>query len=216
MKLLLLITLLATQPFTYGYMHSTTTLYSDKDCRNAITSLPATYFVIVLETESNCYKVSYKDISGYVRDIDIVDYEPVTKYASARFNVNNDGYPIKLRNAPLDSGEVIIEIPAGKGGYYYGDIQGDALIPQVGKNWHYVCYTDGLDPYYGYVYSSQVTVSEIQANIIEKMPEDKGEESTSSPTDNTDFLLVACLCVPSVLIMYFVFREKERKPRFKE
>ncbi|MCH5164326.1 MAG: hypothetical protein J1F36_04845 [Clostridiales bacterium] len=219
MKILLLIALLAmpNSTFTYGYMHTNTTLYTDPGCINALTSLPATYFVIVLESEGGVHKVSYKDVTGYVTDIDIVDYEPVTKYASARFNVNNDGYPVKLRSGPTDTSNVVIEVPAGKSGYYYGDIQGTALIPQVGGKWHYVCYTDGLDSYYGYVYTSQVTVSEITPNIIEKVEhKDEGEELIPSPLSNTDFLLIACLCVPSVLIMYLIFRDKEKKPRYKE
>lgn len=215
MKLLLFITLLS-QPFTYGYMQSTTTLYSDALCQNPLTTLPATYFVIVLEESDNFYKVSYKDITGYVSGIEIVDYEPVTKYASATFDVNNDGYPVKLRSSPTAAGEVITEIPNGKSGYYYGEAKGDSLIAQVGSLWYYVSYFDGSDTYHGYVYSSQISVSEISANVIEKVPDTKGEEIASPPLDNTDFFLIVCLCVPSVLIMYLVFGKKERAPRYKE
>lgn len=218
MKLLLIITLLASANFTYGYMPSDTTLYSDPECLYAITTLPATYFVIVLESNGDVYKVSYKDISGYIRNIEVVDYEPVTKYASSRFGVNNDGYPVKLRSKPSEAGSVITEIPPDKSGYYFGDVQGSALIQQVGNKWHYVSYNDGFDTYYGYVYTSQVTVSDIEPNVIEKVEtgNKEGEELTPSPMSNTDFILIACLCAPSVLIMYLIFKDKERKPRYKE
>lgn len=217
MKLLMTLALIAgINTYSYGYMSTTTTLYSDPHCLNAVTTLPATYFVIVLEETETCFKVSYKDIVGYVDSIEIVDYEPVTKYASASFSVNNDGYPVKLREEPSNTAEVITEVPPSEHGYYYGDVSGSALIPQVGDRWHYVSYDDGIKTYYGYVYTSQVTVSEIKDNVIEKVEQDKGEESIPSPVFGTDFLLIACLCVPSVLIMYLVFREKEYKPRYKE
>ena len=202
--------------FAYGYMDTVTTLYADPQCLTAVTTLPATYFVIVLGQNENSYKVSYKDIVGYVDNIEIVDYEPVTKYAAADFTVNNDGYPVKLRKEPSPAAEVLAEIPAAKGGYYYGDISGSSLIPQVGDKWHYVSYNDGIETFYGYVYTSQVIVSEISDNVIEKVEYDKGEEQEPSPIFGTDFLLIACLCVPSVLIMYLVFKDKERKPRYRE
>ena len=202
-------------PFTYGYLATDTTLYSDPECLNPLTSLPATYFVMVLD-EQAFYKVSYKDISGYVRELEIVDYEPVTKFATASFAVKNDGHPVKLRTEPSETAEVLIEIPDGKSGYYYGDVHGSALIQQVGTKWHYIAYADGDYRYRGYVYSSQVTVSEIEPNIIEKVEyNDEGEEQYSPPVNKPDFILIACLCVPSVLIMYLVFRNKER-PRRKE
>ncbi len=216
MKLLMMLALIAgINNFSYGYMSEPTTLYSDPHCLNAVTTLPATYFVIVLEKGETSFKVSYKDIAGYVKDVEVVDYEPVTKYASASFSVNNDGYPVKLRAEPSGASEVIIEVPASRQGYYYGDVSGSALIPQVGNRWHYVSYDDGGKIYYGYVYTSQVTVSEIKNNVIEKVEHDKGEVLTS-PVFGTDFVLITCLCVPSVLIMYLAFKEKEHKPRYKE
>lgn len=217
MKLLLIVSLLAMpNTFSYGYLSVNTVLYADMGCQNAITTLPATYFVTVLESYEFAYKVSYKDITGYVIDVELVDYEPVTKFASASFKVNNDGYPVRLRSEPSGVGKLITEIPAGGTGYYYGDVQGSALIQQVGSTWHYVSYNDGIDTYYGYVYTSQVTVSEIANNIIEKVEHAKGEELTPSPVTETDFLLITCLCVPSVLIMYLIFKDKKRQSRYKE
>lgn len=217
MKLLLIIALtLAQSPFTYGYMPSDCVLYGDAACSEPITTLPATYFVIVLEEkESDVFKVSYKDVTGYIKGIEITDYEPVTKFASARFTVNNDGYPVKLRSTPVGDARTLVEIPSGKSGYYYGDATGSALIPQVGDVWRYVSYNDGTATYNGYVYSSQVDVEPIVPNVIEKVVYNESEGSPS-PIENTDFLLIACLCVPSVLIMYLIFRDKDRKPRYKE
>lgn len=202
--------------YTYGYINTVTTLYSDAQCSDAVTTLPATYFVILLETREDCYKVSYKDIAGYVKDIEPVDYEPVTKYAAASFTANNDGYPVKLREEPSPNAKVLTQVPDSESGYYYGDINGTALIPQVGNKWHYVNYNDGRQTYYGYVYSSQVTVTPIRNNVIEKVTYEKDEEFTSSPSFGTEFIIIICLTVPSVLIMYLVFKDKKPQPRYKE
>ncbi len=215
MKLLLLISLVTSySTFTYGYLPNECTLYSDAQLTSAVTTLPATYFVILL-SEDEVLKVSYKDVTGYMNkaDVEIVDYEPVTKFANGSFTVNNDGYPVKLRSMPLSNSPVISEIPSGKSGFYYGDAQGDAIIEKVGSLWHFVSYTDADGIKTGYVYSSQVTVTTIPPNVIEKVEHDDKGEDLSSPVNNTDIFLIACLCVPSVLIMYLVFRGGERKPR---
>lgn len=218
MKLFLVLTIFLSyaQPFTYGYLSEDITLYSDERCLEIVTSLPKTYFVIVLEQKETCCFVSYKDISGYAKNVTIVDYEPVNKYATASFSVNNDGYPAKLRLKPTDQSEVLTEIPPSASGYYYGDAVGKALIPQVGDVWRYVSYDDGTNTYRGYVYSSQTTVSEIQNNVIEKVALKEESEDNSSPSQNTDFVLISLLCIPSVVIMYLIFKDKERKPRYKE
>lgn len=218
MKLLLLLTLLSSsQPFIFGYLPRECTLYSDSQLTEPLTTLPATYFVIILD-EGTSVKASYKDIVGYLEptDVEKVDYEPVTKFASASFTVNNDGYPVKLRSFPKSDSPVIGEIENGKSGYYYGNAEGDALIDKVGTMWHYVGFDDGNGIKCGYVYSSQVSVTAFTPNIIEKVEHnDKGEELTS-PVNNNDFILIACLCVPSVLIMYIIFKGGELKPRYKD
>ncbi len=218
MKLLLLLTLLTSpQPFTYGYLPYGCTLYSDMQLTNPITTLPATYFVIIL-SEDTAIRASYKDIVGFLdpASVEKVDYEPVTKFASASFTVDNDGYPVRLRSSPSKDAPVISEIPSGASGYYYGDALGDALIEQVGNTWRYVSIGDPSGTKNGYVYSSQVSVTDFAPNVIEKVEyNDKGED-LASPVSNTDFILIACLCVPSVLIMYVIFRSGEPKPRYKD
>ena len=218
MKLLLILTVFLSQANTlsYGYIDTDTVLYSDTNCLHAITTLPKTYFAIVLNEGEDYYYVSYKDVTGYVKNIEIVDYEPVTKYANATFTANNDGYPVKLRKSPNATSEVILEIPHQKSGYYYGDVSGSAIIEQVGSCWHFVRYDDGTNAYHGYVYSSQVKTSEIKNNVIEKVVYNDESTNSVSIQQNTDFILIVLLCVPSVLIMYIIFSDKERKPRYKE
>lgn len=201
---------------SYGYMHSNIVLYSDPECKEKVTSLPATYFVTVIESYGDCHKVCYKDITGYVKEIEVVDFEPVTKYASTWFNVSNDGYPAKLRSSPSASGEIIMEIPSGKTGYYYGDVEGDELLQGYGNKWRYVSFNDGISSIRGYIYSSQVAVSEIAPNEIKKVEKptiDKGED-LSSPSSPVDIVLIVCLCVPAVLILYLLFSNKDRSSRY--
>ncbi|MBR2970200.1 MAG: hypothetical protein IKC48_00140 [Clostridia bacterium] len=215
MKLLLMLSLLLAQtPFSYGYMPSPTTLYADPECSVAITTLPQTYFVIILGENEGVYHVSYRDVSGYATGIEAVDYEPKTKHAQSSFTTCNDGYPVKLRLYPSADSEVLCEIPDGEGGYYYGDASGSPLIEQVGDKWYYVSY--GKQPTLGYVYSSQVSVSEFSPNVVEKIEREESEEASSPLSDDTDFVLIALLCVPAVLIIYLAFRDKTRSSRYAE
>lgn len=215
MKLLLMLSLLLAQtPFSFGYMPQPTTLYADRECSVAITTLPQTYFVIILGEDEGVYHVSYRDVSGYTTGIEAVDFEPKTKHAEASFTTSNDGYPVKLRLSPSGESEVLCEIPNGKSGYYYGEASGSPLIEQVGDKWYYVSY--GEQSILGYVYSSQVRVSEIHPNIIEKIEREESEEASSPLSDDTDFILIALLCVPAVLITYLAFSDKTRSSRYVE
>lgn len=211
MKFLILLAL--TIPFNFGYMNEDTMLYSDKECTKEIALLPATYFVIILSEEDGVYGVSYKDVSGFVKNIEAVDFEPVTKYASASFSVRNDGYPAKLRADPRSDAEVYTEMPNDAVGYYYGNVSGEELIEGIDK-WYFVSYNDGINTYKGYVYSLQAAKTEILPNIIEKVEKIEDEASASPSTDKIDYLLIALLCVPSVIIVLLIFKDKDRKPRY--
>lgn len=205
MKTILLLSLIVTSfalTPSYAYMPQDTVIYSDKNCTCPIVTLPATYFVAVVDYESNL--VTYSDISGYVKDAQLVDYEPVTKFANESFVVQNDGLNANLREKPSLNSPVIAVMEDGYRGYYYGDIEGDALIPEVGNLWRYVRYKDGAK---GYVYCTQVKVTKPSQNIIEKMT-NKEDEAEAPSFIKTDYILVLLLTVPSVLVVYLIFKDK--------
>lgn len=201
MKTLLILIAFALAP-SYAYMPSDTVIYSDRECLNAIVTLPATYFVTVVDYDSNM--VTYGDITGYIKNIELVDYEPVTKIAETAFDVSNDGLAANLRASPHADAPILAVMENGYSGYYYGDAVGDALIPEVGNVWRYVKYKDGTK---GYVYCSQVKVTKPKANVIEKVT-NKEDEAEAPSLIKTDYFLVILLTLPSVLVVYLIFRDK--------
>ncbi len=179
-----------------------------------ITSLPSTYFVAVTAESPDSYFVSYLDLEGYVEKtaVEVVDYEPVTKYASPAFTADNDTHPVNIRSTPTKNGTIIDSIPDGESGIYYGNVTGDELIPTI-DSWYYVRYGEGSKKY-GYVYSPQVKASPIADNVIEKVTQRGEEKEPSVASDALEGIFIAALCIPAVIIMLIIFRgEGSRRPR---
>ena len=201
---------------TFFFMPAQTTLYDST--QSEIVNLPAGYFVLQSEdTAPDGYiKVSYDDLSGYVKAIDVqaVDYTPVTKYEkTATFKCDNDGQPVRLRAAPKKSAEVIETLQDGAMGRLYGSINGDPLIQDAGSEWYYV----SANGKRGYVYYAHVAASPIPPNIIEKEPEIEPQVPTDTtpqikqddngmPTTAAIIFIVA-LCVPVPFIMFDLFKK---------
>lgn len=217
----------------YAYLPKNVMLYDKVDTNddNAFiekTLLPQTYFVAILGeiSEKDAYiHVSYLDISGYVKksEIEITDYEPVNKYASAYLKTFIDGSALNLRSSPTHLGDnIIANIESDLSLLYYGTRQGSAQHPQVGNVWYYVAYEDeNKSILYGYIYSLYVIPGKIESNIIAKVekpaPKDPNINSSSANLESWQTaIFIVCLSIPAVLTMFFLFSkapEKKRKPR---
>ena len=185
-----------------------------------ITSLPATYFVTVMDEDEQKYHVSYLDIDGYIfKDeaaLSIVDYEPVTKYGQPAFVASNDTHPVNLRASPSGQGTIIAAIPDAGRGIYYGKVEGEALIAEI-KDWFYVRYYDNGSYLYGYVYAPQITADKLNDNVIEKVERPKEPSGGDKPTvmsSAMEGIFIAALCIPAVIVMFVIFRAgSKRDPR---
>ncbi len=201
--------------------------------------LPKTYFVALLENADEIlYKeyvyVSYLDISGYVKkaDIEITDFEPVTKYAEVSFTAANEGLSAIMRSSPDHNGDnTLALIPDGEKLTLYGTAQGTARYENASKTWYYVKYTGGSEPVFGYIYSYHGIADPIPENKIEKVekpapPTGDGEDDPEpTPEPNSprlygiyETVFIICLCIPAALIMFMLFRspkdaERKKKPR---
>ncbi len=205
----------------------------DGDVFKPYTTLPKTYFVALLEeeTESEYIKASYRDISGYVKkaDLEITDYEPVTKYASAFFTAANEGLSAILRSSPDHNGDnTLALIPDGEKLLYYGTIDGSARYDGASTVWYYVKYEKEADqdPIFGYVYEYHGVADAIENNVIEKVPKPvppEPEDPVVTPEKPKlggvyETVFIVCLCIPAALIMFMLFRrapqeKKKKKPR---
>lgn len=199
--------------FEYGILGDSAILYSDSGMTMPKTTLPSTYFVIIIgDGGGDCYRVSYLDIDGYIAKsvVEPVDYEPKYKYASKGFSVANDGQGANIRSSPDHTrNNILTTLSSGSGGIYYGTVKGTSLIPEVGDLWYYVRYS--TEPYlYGYIYKSQISVEPIEANIIERL---EPEQNNETPSDTISYIIVAALTVPALIIMLFVFKKPSGTPR---
>lgn len=203
---------LAAPSFEYGILKDDAVLYSDAGLSRAITTLPSSYFVILIGFNGSAYRVSYLDIDGYLSAaaIEPVDYEPKYKYASAGFTVTNDGQSANVRSSPDHTqNNIVTTLESGARGLYYGTVKGTSLIPEVGDLWYYVRYSS--EPYlYGYIYKSQITAETIPANIIERV---EPPAEPQEPTDFVSYIIIAALTIPALVIMLFVFKKPSSSPR---
>ncbi|MBQ4049585.1 MAG: SH3 domain-containing protein [Clostridia bacterium] len=196
----------------YAYIGSSGAKLLDDD-GSVITSLPATYFVTVTGENEQYYLASYLDLEGFVEktSVEIVDYEPVTKYASPTFITNNDTHPVNLRSSPHADAPIITVIPDASSGIYYGTVPGDDIVAGI-STWYFVRYGQS---YHGYVYSTQISPQPITANIIEKVVKKDEEKEQSIKPDALEGIFIGTLCVPAVIIMLLIFRGGEkRKSRY--
>lgn len=199
-----------------------------------VVTLPATYFVALLEdfdnTEHENYILSsYLDIIGYisVANLATFDGEPVTKYATPAFTASNEGLSAILRSSPDHNADnTLALIPDGEKLLYYGTAAGSSRYEGASTVWYYVKYSGGEDPLFGYVYSYHGIADPIPENKVEKVekpapeippePMPTPEEKHLSGAAQTVFIV--CLCVPAALIMFMLFRrapedKKKKKPR---
>lgn len=204
----------STSTVVYGLIKENAVLLSSEF--SPVTSLPATYFVVINDETTAHYSVTYLDLSGLVEKarIEKVDYEPKTKFAAAYFTADNDTHTVNVRSAPSGSASVIAALPDGAKAFMYGAVTGDALISAAGNKWHYVRYNDGVNRY-GYVYSAQGSADSFSANVIEKVLPPPDETPTETPGTGGggggfDWLYILLLCIPAVIIMLALFSRPKK------
>ena len=206
----------------YAYLPQDAVLYDgggDKIC-----TLPATYFVVIAGVESGGkYPVSYLDLFGFVslNSIEIVDYEPVTKFPALTCKPDNDGLPVNLRSNPSTSrGEILAAVPPDTVLTLYGGVSGDEVFAGAGSEWKFVRYDAAQKSIYGYIYAPQLKCDAVTPNIIEKVekkPSPGVSESDPKFTLGTVSVAVmaVALCVPAGIIMIAAMHrpDSSRVPR---
>lgn len=212
----------------YAYLPTPVTMMFKNGAQyEPATSLPATYFVAVIENENadGYLKVSYLDITGYVRaaDVEKVDYEPKFKYAEPSLLTFVEGSTTYLRSRPFSNGNssVIADVPSDKSLVYYGTVDGDELYTGAGNKWYYVRYNDADgEMLYGYLYSAHArSVQPIKDNTIEKV--EPPPDTTPPPVKpgeaglpkGVSAAIIACLSLPAVGIMFYLFFKGRGSPK---
>lgn len=225
--LVVLLILMSFCPYTYCNSNyalitdSSAKLYlkpeKDDSIKNIICVMEDTYYVEILHTyDENYYKVNYCGVTGYVlrqtvKRVDGTPKKPYPENVSLKTIRNN----VYLRTTPEKSNNSLTIVPPNCTelkyiGYVYGE-QVDDFRENI---WYYVKYLD----VYGYIYSEYVdSISPIPRNIEQLSFLNNDFDDIVNPLSNgTCVLLVIVLTLPTLLILYFLYRKPKPKRKFKE
>lgn len=208
---------------TYALLPHDAILYDA--AQQPVCLLPASYYVVPEgSTAEGVTPVQYLDLRGYVRtaDLQIVDYEPVQKFADRHARPQNDGMAVNLRSLPdAQNGALLATVPASATLTLYGAREGSELFAGAGNLWQYVRY-DGASggALYGYVYAAQLSCDPLTPNSGEKVTPPAVEPIDESPASLSvnkagTVALIAAMCVPAGVLMLVLFYrpDSKRTPR---
>jgi hypothetical protein len=188
-------------------------LYADEAKTEGIVTLPASYFVAVVNVCDDAYAVEFTDISGFVdkERVARVDYTPMYKYpAVAKTVVSNDSNTVTLRSSPSHVEQNTVgKLRDGEEVTYYGPIAGSSQVPAVGNTWYYVKTDEGK---FGYVYSLYAEPYEFEQNDLTPLvvPSSAPIQSHINVDGEGKYVLIASLCLP-VLLLFFLIVKDSRK-----
>lgn len=186
------------------------------DVKNIICIMEDTYYVEILNTfDEKFYRVNYNGVTGYVLrsavgKVDGIPDTPFPNFVTLK-TVSNNTY---LRSTPLKSDNALTIIPANCTeleyiGYVYGE-QVDDFRDNI---WYYVKYL-GIC---GYIYGEYVaSISPIPQNVEQLSFLSNYEPMVNPLSNGICILIVIVLAIPTILILYLLYRKPRRKTKFKE
>lgn len=186
-------------------------LYSSPNDQSALFEIPYSYFVKVESVVDNFFKVTYKDVSGFVKksQVTLMNGDPINPYFQATIQ---NYLEFSLYDSPNRNGKILTLLPENATLNYYGTKVGQALTTKT-SDWIYCSYINSEKTFYGYIYSeiaSQLPV--IQTNletfdiVDEKVLSNITPVEFSKLSTGTKVLLIISISVPSVLILYFLIK----------
>ena len=196
--------------------------YSAPNDSSALFYLPNSYFVQLLDNASEYfYSARYLDLYGYVKksEITVVKGTPLTPFAEKiSFRVISlNG--LELRSAPKSNSpfEILDTVPFLESDLvYYGNMIGEAMVPECTNVWYYCKYLDGTSSTMGFLYSlfcdkltnipTNTEILEIRTEPIFVEKENTGAISTINFSSPTQILIVVAVCMPCLLIIYLLFK----------
>ena len=190
-------------------------LYETPQKTSPICTLRKTFFVQVEEKSGDFYKVSYNGISGYVSKdkVSLMDGTPSNKYFSATVKLFSPTYP--LYEKPSESSSEVTTLSRECVMTYYGYTQGQTASNSDNNIWYYLSVNQGGKTLYGYVFSQAVAGENPEANAIDNVEDfpvidesifTDATSSFSGLSVGTKIMLVIAICVPSLLILYFLIK----------
>lgn len=188
------------------------------DYSNVYFELPRTYFVELIDSTDDFYKVQYSSFTGYVKkeSLQTIVGTPITPYLdNISFRIYSE-QSRSLRTEPTETAgtsSLVTYIPLlSRNLTYYGEIKGASLIDGRTNVWYYCKYTADKD-YYGYVYSDfcdeMSTIAENSEEVVytSNPTFEVIETETSLPlADKTTTIIIAILCVPALIFVFMILK----------
>ena len=179
---------------------------------SALFEIPTSYFVKVEYVVDDFFKVSYKDVEGYVKKdkVSLMDGTPTNPYVSSQFSLFT---PFALYETPYSSSQVQANLTKNMSLDYYG-IKGGEEYSDRNTTWYYCSAEIDGEKVFGYVFSQtqfnnpqeSITVNQ---EVFEIVPESvllPTENNFSGLSTGTKIMLIVAISVPSVLILYFLIK----------
>ena len=178
---------------------------------NALFVLPYSYFVKVNYIVDDYYKVTYKDVEGYVRrdKVTLMNGVPQVPFFDATYEIF---VPFGLYQSPSQTSTVVTTLTdTDRKITYYGELAGQ----QVTSNnniWYYSQVTISGEEKFGYVFSGVtdlLTQPIINNETFDIVSDDFLETPTSefkNLSTGTKIMLIVAISVPSLLILYFLIK----------
>ena len=174
--------------------------------------LPETYYVAIEEEGEEYTRVTYLDLSGYVRskDIEKVDYEPQTKYATGGKIELNRGVASVFLYSDATLRNVLTPVTVSDEIFLYG---------KSGYEEVYYCRVKTDSGWMrGYLSHAGVTVTlppENDTTAVTPTPTDPTDNPTQTDPEMTELalpieiLLAVCLAIPAFLLVLLLTRKKK-------
>ncbi len=199
-----------TDTMEYAIIETNCVLFSDENLTNAVSSLPESYFVTIIDEYEDYYHVTYADLSGFIKKSTVsrVNYTPRYKYGSGKLSLINDGGIINVRSSPNHTdNNVTAKLTDGTVINYYGSVQGSTQNEIIGNKWYAVILPEGK---IGYVYSMYANAASIPQNTIEPepIPESPSVSLVVDADEKSQYFLIAAMCIPVIILMYLLFKPR--------
>lgn len=173
--------------------------------------IPYSYFVRVEYGVDDFYKVSFKDISGYVKKskVTLMNGTPKQPFPNATYKIFVD---FNLYESPTRSSNIVTNIGTSSTLTYYGTKVGEQ-VSSTNSMWYFSSIVTNGTTQFGYVFSG---VTDLLTSIsVNNENFDVVSSDVLNSTQQTEFhtlstgtkiILIIAISIPSLLILYFLIK----------
>ena len=181
--------------------------------------IPSSYYVLLLGNgNQDFYRAKYSSLEGFVLKSSVipVNEQPNYPFANTSFRTFTDTnlYSSPNTSASIKTIPALTEITT-----YYGELEGEELLPKSTNIWFYCRYKIEENYYTGYIFSYYcdhrteiVPNTESYTPCTEDLFSDEVQQTIQTKSSLTTVLIVICCVVPCLIIALLLIKKKSSKP----